>query len=59
MVERWLLAKGLSAARARIEARLFVDTMLGLQFDLVLTGAERDTSEAFEAAFRRLLELVA
>lgn len=58
MVERWLREQGLDAAAARTEARLFVDTVLGLQFDLVLTGRRRETTEAFQAAFRRLRRAV-
>lgn len=58
MVERWLRQRGLSAERASTEARLFVDTVLGLQFDLVLTGRKQETTAAFLAAFRRLEEAI-
>lgn len=58
MVERWLRQHGLSAAQARTEARLFVDTVLGLQFDLVLTGRRQETTAAFWAAFQRLQQAV-
>ncbi len=58
MVERWLRQRGLSAARARTEARLFVDTVLGLQFDLVLTGRRKETTAAFRAALQRLEEAI-
>jgi len=35
-----------------------VDAVLGLQFDLVLTGDERDTTQAFKLAFSRLLAAI-
>ncbi len=58
MVERWLRAQGLSTAQARLEARLFVDAVLGLQFDLVLTGRQKETTAAFKAAFQRLEDTI-
>lgn len=58
MVERWLRQQGLSPAQAGTQARLFVDTVLGLQFDLVLTGRQRETTAAFQAALDRLQEAV-
>lgn len=58
MVERWLRQQGLSAARASTEARLFVDTVLGLQFDLVLTGRQKEATAAFRAALQRLEEAI-
>jgi hypothetical protein len=58
MVERWLREQGLSAEPASTEARLFVDTVLGLQFDLVLTGRQEETTAAFRTAFQRLEEAI-
>jgi AcrR family transcriptional regulator len=58
MVERWLRQQGLSTAHASTEARLFVDTVLGLQFDLVLTGRQQETTTAFRAALQRLEQAI-
>ena len=68
--ERWLvvgvdslLTMGISREDAEREIRLIVDTLYGLQFDLIMTGQAELASAAFDVAVeayeRRLRRLIA
>lgn len=58
-----LIAFGIPAELARTEGRIMVDTMFGLQFDLILTGEVQRVDGVFRAALdasrRRVEELLA
>ncbi|MGO4452722.1 TetR/AcrR family transcriptional regulator [Arthrobacter sp. RAF14] len=48
VVQEWLRNQGLGEAEARRTARLFVATLTGLRYDVIVTGEREGATEAFE-----------
>jgi len=48
VVQEWLSNQGLGEAEARRTGRLFVATLTGLRYDVIVTGEREEATEAFE-----------
>ncbi|GAA1343603.1 TetR/AcrR family transcriptional regulator [Arthrobacter roseus] len=54
-VTRWLKNQGIDSAPARIEARLLVSTLYGIEFSYVISGVQEQSRETWAKAMENFL----